>query len=70
MRNRQRVDPGDMSPRPGEDVKPGDSPVFRQPWYAAATPEESTAAEFVGDGSPVIEYLVPAGFDRCAELPE
>eukprot|EP01046_Picozoa_sp_COSAG06_P004191 COSAG06_NODE_173_length_21283_cov_14.116220_3_plen_2197_part_00 len=42
---------------------------FRQPCYAAPAADEAQAAMFATDGSPIIKYVVPAGFTRCAELP-
>lgn len=44
--------------------------VFRQPPYMAASEEQAVAATFAEDGSPIIEYRVPAGCRRVAEIPE
>jgi hypothetical protein len=44
--------------------------IFRQPIYAGASEKESIAAEFgKQEGSPIIQYIVPAGCRRCTVLP-
>ena len=56
--------------RDSQRVELAEPGVFRQPIYAGATPDENQAAKFLPrDYSPVIEYIVPAGCTRCAQLP-
>jgi len=55
--------------RDAQRVNPADAAIFRQPIFAGTTEDHATAAEFAKDGSPIIEYLVPAGCARCTELP-
>ena len=56
----------------GQRIEPTDATVFRQPWYMAASTDEDQAAQFAAEreNSPIIKYIVPAGFTRCAPLHE